>query len=564
MDGHTLLGIVNELRRSGSDNARVEAKSTTRKIGASLWPTISAFSNTAGGIILLGLDEKDGFSTSPNFEATSIIDQVVSGIRGPNAQVSPSPNLTIDQFPLEGNHVVVIEVAELEAMQKPCFVVAKGKENGSYGRWGDGDHKLGPHEVYLLSNMEIVSRDDYAPVPSATHADLDPVLVKKLIERVSLRRPRAVAGTSGEIEVLRRLQVIDTGSAHPTMAGLLALGKYPQQFFGQLMVSFASYPGANKSDMTQGTGLADRSELEGAIPDMVDDAVKVVLRNLKHRRVIKGAGAADVPEIPIEAIREAIVNAVTHRDYSSLAQGDQVRIELYPDRLEVHSPGGLWGRRIETIDDGVSRSRNQVLARLLTDVQFRDRDESVCENQGSGVPRMKGVMQQDGLPAPAFRSQVAEFVVTLSRHGLLNPDIRSWLAQLPGGERTNLDDQTLALLKHIGPTDLSDLRLQLGVDTSEQQQTLDRLGDLGLVEQSPSTGMYALRPAAAGRHLDGLDRELVEAVASQGTLNIRSLSEMTGKSVTHLRAVLRSLVEADILEATAPPTSRNRAYRIRR
>lgn len=564
MDSDTLLGIVNELRRSGNDNARVEVKSTTLKIGASLWPTISAFSNTAGGIILLGLDENDGFSTSPIFDASTIIDQVVSGIRGPNAQVSPPPNLTIDQFPLEGKHVVVIEVAELEARQKPCFVIAKGKENGSYGRWGDGDHRLGPHEVYLLSNTEIVSRDDYAPVWSATHADLDPVLVRKLIERVSIRRPRAVAGTSGELDVLRRLQVIDTGTEHPTMAGLLALGKYPQQFFGQLMVSFASYPGTEKSDMTQGTGLADRADLEGAIPDMVDDAVKVVLRNLQHRRVIKGVGAADVPEIPIEAIREAIVNAVTHRDYSPLAQGDQVRIELYSDRLEVHSPGGIWGRRIETIDDGVSRSRNQVLARLLTDVQFRDRDESVCENQGSGVPRMRGVMQQDGLPAPAFRSHVAEFVVSLSRHGLLNTDVRSWLDQLPGGDRTNLGDQTLALLKHVGPVDLSDLRLQLGVGTSEQQQMLDRLCGLGLVEQSPSTGLYSLSSTATGPQLDGFEKELVEAVTSQGTLNIRSLSEITGKSVAYLRAVLRSLVEANILEATAPPTSRNRAYRIRK
>ena len=121
--------------------------------------------------------------------------------------------------------------------------------------------------------------------------------------------------------------------------------------------------------------MLDRAVPRASIPDMIDDAVAVVVRNLRVRRVSHGAGARNVPEIPIDAIREAIANSVMHRDYSPMARGDQVRIELYPDRLEVHSPGGLWGgQSIDSIYSGQSRSRNPILARLLTDVPFTGRD----------------------------------------------------------------------------------------------------------------------------------------------------------------------------------------------
>ena len=561
MDGESLQSIVGELRQLGSDTARVEAKRTTRKIGDSIWATVSAFSNTAGGIIILGLDEANGFSTSPDFDASQIIDQLKAGLRGPSAKVLPQPSATLDQFVFEGNQVVVLEIAELPAAQKPCFVVSRGKENGSFGRMGDGDHKLGTHEVYLLSNIENVSREDYAPVENAKMDDLDPVLVRKLIDRVSSRRPRAVVGTSGQTEILRRLQVLATDTEHPTLAGLLSVGKYPQQFFGQLMISFAAYPGKSKEDMTQGTGLVDSAVLEGAIPDMVDDTVKVVLRNLRHRRVMRGAGAEEVPEIPVEALREAVVNAVTHRDYSSYAQGDQVRVELYSDRLEVYSPGGIWGRRIESIDNGMSRSRNQVLSKLLTDVEFRDRSESVCENQGSGIPRMRGVMQQSGLPAPGFRSSIAQFVVTLSRYGLLNPDMLRWLADLPGGERSNLEDQTLALLHHLDSASLDELRLQLGVDTSEQQVALQRMERLGLVGYSPSEGRYFLQ-VHAQTNLSELERAVVDLLEKRSELNVRQISVETRRSVSHLRPVLRRMVDNGLIAPTAPATSKHRAYRL--
>lgn len=559
IDSNELDSLITELRRAEKDSSYVEVKATTDKIGKSLWDTISAFSNTRGGTIILGLDEKQGFISSPKFSGERIVNQIKAGIRGKEAKVSPEPIVSeLEVVPFEGNEIVVLTIEELPPTAKPCFVIAQGITNGSYERLSDGDHRLGAHALYLLSVQGVASTEDQTAVLTASINDLDQTLIHKLIERIRLRRPRALDGTSSEQEVLQRLQVLATGSAHPTMAGLLALGKYPQQFYSQLMISFAHYPGISKSDLTNGRGFTDISVLEGSIPDMVDDAVSAVLRNLKHRRVVVGAGAEEHPEIPVEAIREAIVNAVTHRDYSPYAQGDQVRVELYSDRLEVHSPGGLWGRRLESISNGVSRSRNQVLAKLLTDVEFRNRQESVCENQGSGVPRMQGVMKQDGLPLPNFKETLSEFTVVLSRHGILNPEIREWLQKIPG-RRTNLEDQTLALLHHLGPTEIDLLRRQLGVDTSEQLATLKNLIKQELVTFSPESERYKLQEHPT-RKLSEAEQSVINSLNTVVPAKLADIAQNTGRSIGSLRAVIRKLVEDELVIATAPPSSRNRAY----
>lgn len=554
-----LKKVVENLRATGKDSAYIEVKSTTDGVGKSLWDSISAFSNTRGGQIILGLDEKDGFTTSPKFSGEKVISQIKAGIRGKDAKISPEPIVSeLDVVPFEGNEVVVFHVAELPAESKPCFVIAQGKVNGSYERLSDGEHRLGAHALYLLDNQATASKEDQKPVEEATIHDLDQLMLRKLLERVKQRRPRALDGTSSEIEMLQRLQVVATGSEHPTLAGLLALGKYPQQFFSQLMISFAHYPGTSKSDLTNGTGFTDVSVLEGSIPDMVDDVVAAVLRNLKHRRVIVGAGAEEHPEIPVEAIREAVVNAVTHRDYSPFAQGDQVRVELFSDRLEIHSPGGLWGRRLETINNGISRSRNQVLAKLLTDVEFRNRQESVCENQGSGVPRMQGVMKQDGLPLPEFRGTISEFTVSLSRHGILNPEMREWLNRLPG-RRSNLEEQTLALLRHLGPTSIDHLRRQLGVDTSEELAVLKNLQRQKLVTYSTALDEYELSKLP-NRALSDVEEQVLNSLDEYEPMKLAAIALQTGRSVGALRPVMRAMVEEGLVIATAPPSSRNRAY----
>ncbi len=559
--------VVETLRLAGTDTATVEVKSAGGGIGKSLWPTISAFSNTSGGWVILGLDEKAGFTPVPGFDAASVLAEIKEAARPRGAKDSPGPltprpAMTVDQVEFEGAMVVVARVDELPAADKPCYVTDQGMDRGSYARVGDGDHRLDSYSVFQLSMLTVPSTADREPVHQAMVTDLDPRLVERTIAQLRAARPRALAGTTSDAEVLERIGAVDRETGAPTLGGLLALGIFPQQFFPQLMVSFVSYPGVDKSTIVGDERMRDRAVLEGSIPDMIDDAVAVVVRNLRVRRVSRGAGAEDVPEIPIDAIREALVNAVTHRDYAELARGDQVRVELYPDRLEVHSPGGLWGGRgIEHIFDGESHSRNQVLARLLTDVPFRGRDEKVCENAGSGIPRMLGEMTGTGLPAPRFRTTPASFVTVLDRFGLLNPETRDWLDRIGGGPRSREGDAALALIHHLGSVTVGELRRQLGVDTTVGQRALDSLVREGVIRDEG--GAYRLAAAVpAERPRTGHKARIVEALSSVSTMTARELAAAAETTVNTIRPLLRSLVAEGAVEATAPVTSRNRAYRL--
>ncbi len=245
-----------------------------------------------------------------------------------------------------------------------------------------------------------------------------------------------------------------------------------------------------------------------------------------------------------------------------MARGDQVRVELYPDRLEVHSPGGLWGGRdVESIFDGQSRSRNQLLARLLTEVPFADRDETVGENAGSGIPRMLGEMTQNGLPAPRFQSTPASFVTVLDRFGLLNPETREWLDSIGDRQRTTIGDNALALIHHLGSVTVDDLRRQLAIDTTVAQAALADLVSEGIVRNE--RGMFELTPAAeSGTELTPTQRRIVDALSHGGTMTVHELAESLDTPVSTLRPALRTLVSVGKVHATAPPTSKNRAYRI--
>lgn len=130
----------------------------------------------------------------------------------------------------------------------------------------------------------------------------------------------------------------------PSLAGLLTAGRYPQQFFPQLMVSLAVYP--HRDPGRPGPGglrFVDSATLGGPVPDMVAEAIQAVRRNIRVASRITGPGREDRWEVEPEVIREAIVNALMHRDYSPQARGTQVQIEVYPDRMTVTSPGGCSG-----------------------------------------------------------------------------------------------------------------------------------------------------------------------------------------------------------------------------
>ncbi|MFJ3380078.1 ATP-binding protein [Curtobacterium sp. NPDC090217] len=583
-----LTSVVSLLRAAGTDTEQVEAKAAVRDLPRTIWTTVSAFSNGSGGLIVLGLDEAAGFVPADGFDASATQDRVADGFRPRGAQeppgpLTPVPHASISIAEVDGSPVVVVDVYEAAVTDKPTYVTTQGPENGTYERVGDGDRRMSRYGVYLLSSDVRQPADDRQEIVGASVTDLDSEAIRRFIERVRSRRPRAVVDTRTDDEVLRRFNVI-TGTGVPTLAGLLTLGKYPQEHFPQLVITFASYPAATKAGASGDVRMLDRRTLDGPIPDMIDDAVRVVDENLRHRRVSAGgAGARDVPEIPLDAIREAVTNAVSHRDYSDWAKGAQVQVELYADRLEVNNPGGIWGgRNVTDLYDGESRSRNAVLASLLTEVPLRGRDETVSENAGSGIPRMTGVLEREGLAAPKFIDARTSMTVTLDRHGLLDPEMDTWLTQVGAADLPEDQRKTLALVHSGRIVDDGLLEIQLGIDRRRARDTLDTLVHRGWLQYPKRVGA-GYTPAAllidaevlGGELLEifhelpetrGLSPEerIIEALRGAGELSIHELADRTSLSVPTLRQKLRVLIDQEVVWPTALPQSRNRRYQLRR
>lgn len=196
---------------------------------------------------------------------------------------------------------------------------------------------------------------DRLPVEGASQADLDDALVQATFTRALSLTPRALRSAGDYATKLKRLNFTDENGL-VTKAGLLAAGIYPQQFYPRLVVDVAVHAGTEKGTPSAPRFL-DRTICEGTTGEMIADAVAAVAKNLRRQSVVRGAGRIDELEIPEEVIREAVANALIHRDYSPCYDGQAVAVDIFDDRVEILNPGGLFGAKTQlNLADGSSRA----------------------------------------------------------------------------------------------------------------------------------------------------------------------------------------------------------------
>ena len=400
MQREELIDLITRLQAGLGEMQLVEAKRARREMPLDIVETLSSFSNTSdGGVILLGLDEQSGFTVTGVEDVERIGERVAQVCRD---ELEPPIKPVISSEEVDGKRLVVVEVPELRPSEKPCYIKSRGLANGAFLRVGGTNRKLTTYETAVLLANRGQPRDDLAPVGGATVGDLDPELVNSLVARVRARRGAGFSAIDDDL-VLQRLGVV-TSSGEVTLGGLLALGRFPQEFFPQLDITFAFFARSDREPMPDGTRFLDSASVDGPMPTMLDEALQRIRRNMRYRAVIHGAGRIDVPDYPETALREALSNALMHRDYSGPAQGTQIRVEMFPDRIEIESPGGLYGPvSTEALQagDAVSSSRNASLAKLLEDVIGSD-GHAIAENRGSGIASMQRALREARLGPPEF------------------------------------------------------------------------------------------------------------------------------------------------------------------
>ena len=519
MDSSDASDILERLRRIGGEPETVEVKAAVGGLPLSLRETLSALANSRGGTIMLGVDERRDFAVVGVDDATALQNGLARMARD---DLTPPLAFPIEIVDVEGKQIVVAVVPPAPARVRPVYVTAKGIATGSYLRAGDGDRRMTQDEIGLVFAGRTQPRDDMEPVPGTSRADLDVDSLARTLQRV--RRNVSSFRTLPETEALYRLLITaeNNPGAPLTLAGLLAFGLYPQQFFPQLMVS-AVVIGEGPAAVR----FVDNSTIRGSIPQMIEDTMAFVERNLAVAAVITERGRQDRWEFPLPAIREAVVNALLHRDYSPITRGTQVQVELTPDAISVRSPGGLFGG--VSVDElgvtPITSSRNSALAALLPDTYLPQSPDLVAENRASGIPAMIRLTHEWGLPAPDFADSPASFVVTMER--------------VPSAGITTPTSQC----EEVRPA-------------HQENRGPDRTVPLTVL---PST--VAIDPRAAVATAPGRDDPVATALQRRGTATAATLAADTGLARPTIATHLRSLLADGRAVAIGALRSPKRVYR---
>lgn len=484
MTSEELHEIVEALRRFNTDTAHVEAKRARAGLPSRLWETISAFANSpGGGVIVLGLEESTGFAASGVEEPPRVQDALATLL----GKMDPPIRAVVEPHEFEGEVLLVAEIPELPPHEKPCHYPGAGLTNGAFVRVGDGDRKLTAYEVQMLLAARGQPRDDERPEPRAAREDLDPALLDGLLE--GARGPAgSVFREMTDDRALRTLRVLVShdGRTVPSLAGLLALGAYPQQFYPSLGLTFVVYPTPRVGEPGPGgERFLDNVDFSGPVPRIVPSVLDRLRRNMRERSIVTGAGRQTLWEYPQTALREAVVNALAHRDLSQMSHGTPVQVQMFPDRMTITNPGGLFGP--VTLDrlgeQGLSAARNQLLMKLLEDTPAPGEAGAVAENRGSGVGAMLAALRQAGMSPPEFVDRISSFSVTFPNHTLLDESTLTWLQHAPG-QLSDSQRMALALMRRGETIDNAAYRKLTGLmDSRLASRELAELVNLGLVDQ---------------------------------------------------------------------------------
>lgn len=378
------LELIEAVRTGQIEDATVEAKKARSKLPKRLYEALSAFANrTGGGAIILGLDETRGYAVTGVRDAQ----QIQSELADIASEMVPPLRLEPCVVQVEGQQVIVTEVPECPYNQKPCHFGPAGLNSGSYIRVGNTNRRMTDYEIFTFVTGRDQPTFDEGIVSQATLDDLDSQQVAAYLERVRRDKPhlwqRMRLDETTQDEQLKSLGLADrvNGAFRPTLAGLLMLGTWPQRYFPSLVITFVRYHGTDPSEKgPRGERFLDNQKFEGPIPEMIEEATRRVIVNMRQSTLVEGLFHRTMLEYPEEAVREAIINAVAHRDYSSYARGSQIRIQMFADRLEAQSPGGLFGPVNEENLEETQSTRNQLLMRLLEEV-------GLVENRGLAFGR---------------------------------------------------------------------------------------------------------------------------------------------------------------------------------
>jgi len=259
--------------------------------------------------------------------------------------------------------IVSAEIPGADLAERPVYYKGAGRLKGSFVRSGEADEPMSDYEIYSFNAYRRRAHDDIRVADLADVSQLDQELLDQYVACVKREKEHTARLTDDRI--LNLMGVVKDGK--PTLAGVLCFSEYPQATYPQLCITAVVVPGLSIGDKgIDGERFIANKRIEGTIKEMLEEALLFVERNMRVKTIIAEGRRMDKTEYPIVAVREAVLNALVHRDYSIYTEGTPVRILMFNDRIEIWNDGGLYGRlTIDSLGKVHADTRNQALVALL-------------------------------------------------------------------------------------------------------------------------------------------------------------------------------------------------------
>ncbi|MCK4762463.1 MAG: putative DNA binding domain-containing protein [Candidatus Aminicenantes bacterium] len=349
-----------EILKSG-EGTLIEFK---KSVSAALGREISAFANTAGGRIFIGIDDNNKIT------GCTLTNKIKSQIQDIANNCDPRAALYIETIRYEGKDIVLVTVPE--SIDKPVQC-----SEGFFLREGPNSQKMTRKEIFYWPQKTRKIRCENQPrVDFKYPGDFDKELLYELLKRMNIT-------VNSEHEDL--LQNLGLGENEESFiinnAGILFFGKKRDLYFRQAYVTCVLYKGLDK------VKIIDRKDFRTGLVQDYENAIKFLQQHLRLEYVIEGPGPRkEIPEIPYEALKEALLNAIIHRDYFEI--GARVMVEIFDDRVEISNPGELlfekekFGKK--------SMARNPIIFDIFNRL-------GLVEKVGSGIKRIISAVKEQNL-----------------------------------------------------------------------------------------------------------------------------------------------------------------------
>ena len=390
------------------ENNRIEAKKAVGGLPKSIWETYSAFANTLGGIILLGVEEYPDKSLHPvelpdPEKLVKDFWDIANNVNKVSVNILSDKDVTIEN--VDGKRIVAIRVPRAHRADKPVFVDGNPL-SGSYRRNGEGDYKCTKEEVQAMLRDAAIKSQDMAVLEEMGLDVFDYDSVKRYRIRMKTYRPGHVWEELEDVEFLYKLGAVgrsSDGKMHPTAAGLLMFG-YEYEIVKEFPAYFLDY----QEHMDPSTRWTDRivstsGDWSGNIYDFYFRVYNKIAQDIKIPFKMEGGDRID--DTPVhKALREALANCLINADYYG-RQG--LVIVKKKDVITLSNPGG-FRIDVETAKSGgVSDPRNSTLIKMFNLID-------IGERSGSGSPNIFSVWKKQGWPAPVITESFEPDRITLS------------------------------------------------------------------------------------------------------------------------------------------------------